>query len=120
MVAEPVRSNVQQESSKTTLQSINMQQILNYIGGDFTPSHSNTFLDNTEPATGKVYSRLPDSEQQDIDAAVTAAKAALPAWQAMSTDGRCEILLKLANAIDDNATELARACLLYTSDAADD
>jgi len=47
-----------------------MQKIQNYINGSMTPPQSDAWLDNYEPATGEVYSHVPDSDEQDIDLAV--------------------------------------------------
>ena len=55
-----------------------MHQIKNYINGEFLPPRSGSFIDNYNPATGEVYSQIPDSDAEDIEQAVQAAKAAFP------------------------------------------
>ena len=57
-----------------------MEKILNYINGAFQEPHSGKFIDNIEPATGKVYCLIPDSDKADVDEAVEAAKKAFPEW----------------------------------------
>ena len=52
----------------------------NFIGGNFIAPLSGKFIDNVNPATGKVYGQIPDSSQKDIDAAVHAAQKAFPSW----------------------------------------
>ena len=53
-----------------------MIQLNNYIDGRQVPPKCNAYLDNFEPATGQVYSRIPDSDQEDVALAYAAAKAA--------------------------------------------
>ena len=61
-----------------------MIRIANYVNGAFTASIGGTYLDNHNPATGEVYSLIPDSDGRDVEAAVEAAKSAFPAWSALS------------------------------------
>ena len=53
---------------------IRMEQISNYINGKLVEPQSGKFLDNINPAEGKVYSLIPDSDAKDVDQAVEAAK----------------------------------------------
>ena len=85
-----------------------MQEIRNYIGG-FAPAASGMWLDDHEPATGKVYARLPDSTAADVDAAVAAAARAFPAWSALPAAERGQWLLKLASLVERDMEKLARA-----------
>ena len=86
-----------------------MEKILNYINGAFQEPQSGKFIDNIEPATGKVYCLIPDSDKADVDEAVEAAKKAFPEWSGMSTTRRSEILRRLAQLIDENLDALAAA-----------
>lgn len=83
-------------------------EIQNYIGGQLVPPRSNRWLDNYEPATGQVYSRVPDSDASDIDAAIQAAQQALPAWKNLSSYDRAAVLNRVADLIDRHAEELAQ------------
>lgn len=74
-----------------------MNTISNYIGGEFLKPVSGNYLDNYEPATGKVYSLVPDSDAQDVELAVRAAQEALPVWSGMSVEKRSEIMLRIAD-----------------------
>ena len=56
-----------------------MDDLRNYIGGQFVAHSSSQWLDNLEPATGSHICRVPLSDASDIDAAVAAARAAQPA-----------------------------------------
>ena len=53
-----------------------MEKILNYINGELVAPTNGKYLDNYNPSNGEVYSLIPDSEKQDIDNAVAAAKEA--------------------------------------------
>ncbi len=86
-----------------------MQKILNYINGELIPPVSNTYLDNFNPSTGKVYSLIPDSDEKDVEAAYSAAKQAFPEWSNLSKDKRSAYLLKIAALIEKNLDKLALA-----------
>jgi len=83
--------------------------IPNLISNRPTPPLSGAYIDNTDPATGQVYSRIPDSNQDDINAAVASAQAAFPAWSATPPADRSRILLRIADLIDENLDRLATA-----------
>ena len=86
--------------------SVTRMRIQNYIGGKFCDPKSGNWLDNVEPATGKVYSQVPDSNAADIDAAVGAANAANSGWARLASDDRAGYLNRIADLIDENADEL--------------
>ena len=86
-----------------------MKKILNYIDGKLTEPHSGKFLDNYNPAEGKVYSLIPDSDKEDVDQAVKAAAQAFPSWSILSAEKRMKILLKLSDLIDRDLDKLALA-----------
>lgn len=86
-----------------------MQKLRNYIDGKLVSSVSGAYIDNYNPATGKVYSHLPDSDERDVNVAVEAAKRAFPQWALTSKQQRSDILLKIAQLIEQNLDSLARA-----------
>ena len=86
-----------------------MQKIQNYINGELIAPVNGNYLDNFEPATGKVYSLLPESDQDDLERAVIAAEAAQNEWANMSSEARSILLMKLADAIEESSEELAKA-----------
>ena len=53
-----------------------MQHIKNYINGTLVEPVSKRYLENIDPSRGKVYSYIPDSDEQDVENAVSAAKVA--------------------------------------------
>lgn len=67
------------------------------------------YLENFEPATGKVYGEIPDSDQQDIELAVEKAKKAFRTWSVAGAEERAYWLQKLADGIRDRFEEFALA-----------
>jgi aminomuconate-semialdehyde/2-hydroxymuconate-6-semialdehyde dehydrogenase len=84
-------------------------QIANYIGGSLQAPLNGKYIPNTNPATGEVYSQSPDSDVQDVEAAVAAARAAFPAWSVTPAEERFRILNRIAELIDQNLDALALA-----------
>lgn len=86
-----------------------MQKILNYINGQLIEPVAKTFLDNYNPAEGKVYSLTPDSGPADVNNAVEAAKVAFPSWSSTPANKRSAILIKIADLVDRDLDKLALA-----------
>jgi len=81
----------------------------NYIGGRWTASSSGDALPVTNPATGETLARVPLSSGSDLDAAVRAAREALPEWRAVSVIERGRRLFALREALDARREELSRS-----------
>jgi aminomuconate-semialdehyde/2-hydroxymuconate-6-semialdehyde dehydrogenase len=86
-----------------------MPTILNYIAGRHVEPAGGQYLDKTEPATGRVIARVPDSDDRDVNAAVDAAVKAFPAWSQTPSAERSRLLLAIADRIDANLDRLAEA-----------
>ena len=86
-----------------------MQTIQNYINGELVAPVNQNYLDNYEPATGKIYSQLPESDTDDLELAVKAASSAQNEWANMPAEQRSIVLMKLADAIENSSEELAKA-----------
>src|SRR5262245_47776365 len=86
-----------------------MQKIENLIDGKLIAPVSGQYLDNFNPAEGKVYSLIPDSDQKDVDLAVKAAQRAFPEWSMMAVEKRSAVLSRLADLIDRDFEKLAQA-----------
>lgn len=84
-----------------------MEKIKNYINGKLIASVSGKYIANHNPATGEVYSYLPDSEEQDVKIAVRAAKQAFPGWSSISVEKRHDILMRIVELINKHLPELA-------------
>jgi malonate-semialdehyde dehydrogenase (acetylating) / methylmalonate-semialdehyde dehydrogenase len=81
----------------------------NYVAGRWTPASSTDALDVTNPATGDVLARVPLSSSADLDAAVRAAREALPEWRAVSVIQRARHLFTLRERLEARKEELARS-----------
>ena len=87
-----------------------IRTIDNYVGGEWLAAADPTdVLDVTNPASGEVLARVPLSGRADLDAAVQAARAALPEWRAVSTIGRARKLFELRERLVARQDELARS-----------
>ena len=84
-------------------------QIQNYINGEFVEPISGKYLDNIEPATGRAYSQVADSDARDVDLAVAAAEKAFPDWSKKPAAERSTILLRIAELIERDLEKFARA-----------
>lgn len=86
-----------------------MEKLLNYINGELVNPIGNTWLDNYEPATGNVYSQIPDSDERDVQLAVKAASAAFEEWSGFSNEKRSDLILKVAVLIEERMDEFVAA-----------
>lgn len=86
-----------------------MEKLLNFINGEYVAPQGNTYIDNIEPATGKVYSLIADSDERDVQIAVEAADKAFPIWSKMSTEERSKILVKFSEGIEKRMDEFVQA-----------
>lgn len=83
--------------------------IENYIGGEMVAPASGEYFDNFEPATGEVYSQIPDSDDRDVNLAADAAKSAFPGWAKTPPEERFAILMRLVALIERDLEPLAQA-----------
>ena len=81
----------------------------NYIGGEWTPPVKVQYFDNVTPVTGQVFTQAARSSAEDIELALDAAHAAKDAWGQTSATERANILLKIADRIEQNLEKLAVA-----------
>lgn len=79
-----------------------------YIGGELTDGLAGRTIDVINPANGTVLAAVAEAGAEDIDRAVAAARQAFPRWAATPAADRGRLLLRLADAIEDHAAELAR------------
>lgn len=86
-----------------------MQTLTNLVGGEEVPARSGRTLEVIDPARGTPFARVPESDAEDVDAAVRAAQQAFPEWSAMPAAERSKRLLALAQLIEDRLEEFARA-----------
>jgi aminomuconate-semialdehyde/2-hydroxymuconate-6-semialdehyde dehydrogenase len=84
-------------------------RIQNFIDGQFIEPTGGRYLDNIEPATGKPYSQVADSDARDVDLAVTAAEKAFVQWSKQPAAERSKVLLRIADLIERDLEKFARA-----------
>jgi aldehyde dehydrogenase len=81
----------------------------NFIGGRFVPAADGRTFDVITPITGKVFTQAARSSERDIEAALDTAHAAAAKWAATSPAERANLLLKIADRIEQNTERLAYA-----------
>lgn len=86
-----------------------MEKILNYINGVLTEPFSGAYLENVNPAEGRVYSLIPDSGNKDVNHAVEAARRAFTKWSATPAEQRSAIMIRIADLIERDLDKLALA-----------
>ncbi|MGM0636472.1 MAG: aldehyde dehydrogenase [Bacteroidota bacterium] len=86
-----------------------MQTIQNYINGEWQNPIDGNWLDNYDPSCGKIYSKIPNSNQKDVELAVKAAENAFPLWSTTTLEHRSKVLQRIAELISDNLEDLAVA-----------
>jgi acyl-CoA reductase-like NAD-dependent aldehyde dehydrogenase len=79
-----------------------------FIDGVFVESLDGATLEVLNPHDGTVLATIAEAGEADVDRAVEAATRAFPAWSSLAGSERGRRLLRLADAIEDNASEFAR------------
>ena len=86
-----------------------MEKLQNFINGQYCDPRKGKYINNYEPATGKVYSLIPNSDEEDVRLAVEAAEKAFPIWSKMAIEERSKILVKLSEGIEARMDEFVQA-----------
>jgi betaine-aldehyde dehydrogenase len=79
----------------------------NFIDGEFAPPADGRTTPVLNPATGEVIAEAPDSGQADVETAVAAARRAFDTFSVTTPAERSLMLLKLADAVEEHADEIA-------------
>jgi len=87
--------------------SVTVSRQQNFVGGEWVDAIEGGTAEIINPATGETIAEVPSGSEADVDRAVEAAKAALPEWLETTPGERAEMLLELADAIEEHADELA-------------
>ncbi|HET6232692.1 MAG TPA: aldehyde dehydrogenase family protein [Longimicrobiaceae bacterium] len=74
-----------------------------FIDGEWREPGGAEWFDTTNPANASVLARIAQGSREDVDAAVRAARAALPGWQALGGHGRARYLYALARQIQKHS-----------------
>jgi aldehyde dehydrogenase (NAD+) len=78
-----------------------------FVGGSFRPPAEGVYFDTLDPSTGEPLASVAQGSAADIDAAVKAARAALPEWQSLSSHARSRYLYALARQVQKHSRRLA-------------
>src|SRR5467141_3605783 len=78
-----------------------------FIGGSFRPPVDGVYFDTVDPSTGEPLASVAQGSAADIDAAVKAARGALPAWQSLTPHARARYLYALARHVQKHSRRLA-------------
>jgi len=78
-----------------------------YINGEWVAPSSGAYFDNSSPIDGKVFTKAARGNAQDIEKAIDAATEAFRTWSKTSAASRSNILLRIAQVIEDNLAYLA-------------
>jgi aldehyde dehydrogenase (NAD+) len=78
-----------------------------FINGEWHPPAAGQYIDTADPSTGDVLASIAQGSAADVDAAVKAARAALPLWQSLTPHARARYLYALARQIQKHSRRLA-------------
>src|SRR6267142_65115 len=78
-----------------------------FVGGAFRPPAEGIYFDTVDPSTGEPLASVAQGSAADIDAAVTAARGALPQWQALTPHARARFLYALARQVQKHSRRLS-------------
>lgn len=84
-----------------------MKQFRNFVDGQYVDADTESFSDVFDPATGKVYGIAPNSSAADVSRAYEAASSAFEGWKDSTPAERQLALLRIADAIENRAEEIA-------------
>lgn len=85
------------------------KQYQNYIGGEWVAPVNGLYMDNVSPVNGEIFCQVPRSDYKDIDLALDAAHKAKAAWGSTPASERSNVLLRIADRIEQNIEMLAVA-----------
>jgi len=78
-----------------------------FVAGEWLAPAAGTYFDTTDPSTGEKLATVAQGSADDVDRAVRAARAALPAWQALTPHARARYLYALARQVQKHSRWLA-------------
>lgn len=107
-MSETTTTSVLRGSGAALLNEGDLPPGARFVDGAFREGASGTFSDIVDPATEQVLARTPLGTADEVDDAVVAAQAALPAWAGRTPRQRADVLNAVANRLEENADLLAR------------
>ena len=97
------------EDSKESLQWLekHARKFGHFIGGAWFAPIEGKYFETSNPATGEKLAEVAQGSATDTDAAVKAARAALPGWQKLSGHERAKFLYAIARQVQKHSRQLA-------------
>ncbi|TIU76768.1 MAG: aldehyde dehydrogenase family protein, partial [Mesorhizobium sp.] len=94
---------------KTTVASLEGSRQDLFINGAFVAPKNGQYIDSYDPTTGKPWYQFAEASEEDVGAAVAAARAAFadPTWRRMTQTDRGRLVRRLAELVLERADELA-------------
>jgi 1-pyrroline dehydrogenase len=86
--------------------AVTVAQHKNLVGGEWVDAVDGETMDVLNPSTGEVIAQVPKGSEADVDRAVDAARKAWDGWREKTPKDRMELLLKLADVMEEHAEEL--------------
>ena len=84
-----------------------MEKLYNFINGEYIPPSLNQYIDVFEPAIGKVYAQVADSNSNDVEKAFQFAESAFADWSGLTIKERADFLNRIADEIESRLDEFA-------------
>jgi len=110
--------NAGETDETATKIGVDVDERLMHIGGEWVPAAAGETIEVITPTDRNVViATTPRARAEDADRAVAAARAAFPAWAALSFTERQRALLRIAEALEENVEDLARLTALDTGNA---
>jgi malonate-semialdehyde dehydrogenase (acetylating)/methylmalonate-semialdehyde dehydrogenase len=97
-------------SSTHAKNSVFVERVQNYIGGQWKASANPEVAPVSNPATGESLGSVPMGSARDVDDAVKAAQAAFPAWRELTAQARAKYLFALREKMESSYDELLAIC----------
>jgi malonate-semialdehyde dehydrogenase (acetylating) / methylmalonate-semialdehyde dehydrogenase len=92
------------------MSTIQKNNALNCVAGEWFAGHSTDVLDVFNPATAEVLAQVPLASAEDVQVAVSAASAAFPEWRRTPPQNRIQFLFKFRALLEQHGDEIARQC----------
>jgi aldehyde dehydrogenase (NAD+) len=83
------------------------RKFAHFVNGEWLAPHDDEYFDTIDPSNGKALATVAQGSPSDIDAAVKAARAALPEWRALTGYSRARYLYALARLVQKHSRRLA-------------
>lgn len=101
-------TTIRRTNAPRPLTSADLPPLTHFVDGRFLTSSSEDTMSVVNPSTEELLAEVPRGTTNDVDGAVSAATQAFPEWGSLTPKDRAEVLLQVADRIEQNADLLAR------------